>query len=158
MCSQLQQNSTCMLAINSAPALQGPRTSLLASSASLLPVLIQGGCFGFQTLITDSPVVFMLSTGGAQQILNQQILNGSGRHRGGAHTRPDKDGNTSRAAPLLALISPEKYIFDILMYPSEGRRFSCFGRNTGGIHAFSITVSSAVRVARCCKPLPAFLG
>lgn len=96
-----------MLTINSAPALWCARERLSLLHPPLLPVLIQGGCFGFQTLITDSPVVFMLSTGGAQQILNQQILNGSGRHRGGAHTRPDKDGNTSRAAPLLALISPD---------------------------------------------------
>lgn len=71
-------------------------------------MLIQGGCFGFQTLITDSPVVFMLSAGGAQRILNQQILNGGGRRRGGAHTRPDEDGNSSRDALLLRLISPEK--------------------------------------------------
>lgn len=83
-----------MLTINSAPALRCARERLSLLHPPLLPVLIQGGCFGFQTLITDSPVVFMLSTGGAQQILNQQILNGSGRHRGGAHTRPDKDGNT----------------------------------------------------------------
>lgn len=57
----------------------------------LLSVLIQGGCSGFQTLITDSPVVFMLSAGGTQQILNQQILDGSGRHGGSANTPPDEN-------------------------------------------------------------------
>lgn len=67
---------------------------LLLHHLPLLSVLIQGGCLGFQTLITDSPVMFMLSAGGTQQILNQQILNGSGRHRGSANTWPDGNENT----------------------------------------------------------------